>query len=366
MRHIPALDGIRGIAIILVLLFHLHIPGLSLGWAGVPLFFVLSGFLITGILIDAKKEKFSYYIKSFYIKRTLRIFPLFYLYLILNFLALVVTNRPVDGYAWYFSYLQNYHLGAEIYSQGYIPGIVAHTWSLAVEEQFYLLWPFVVFFLNRKQLAYLCIVLIVAAPVTRWIILQDSGNIYMANVTLPGCLDMMAYGALLAILRTSTIKIVSALVFSLFSVGALLMLYAIYTLGLDAFWNPEKWTAPAFYAYTALAFIFGLPIWLVTKTPVSLLVCALTTRPLLYTGKISYGLYIWHYAVFLIMDKITLKLNISNEYFIPQIISLIASYAIAAASYYIFEVHFLRIKDRLYVKPESKIPPLSKEISTSH
>lgn len=258
MKHIPALDGIRGIAVVLVLLFHLHIPGLSLGWAGVPLFFVLSGFLITGILIDAKTENFSDYIKSFYIKRTLRIFPLFYLYLLLNLVVLLATNRPTDGYAWYFTYLQNYHLGAAIYSQGNIPGIVGHTWSLAVEEQFYLIWPFVVYFLNRKQLAYLCVVLIAAAPITRWFILQDSGNIYMANVTLPSCLDMMAYGALLSILRTSSLKIGSALVYSLFALGTLLMAYAIYTLGLNAFWDPEKWASPAFYAYTALAFIFGL------------------------------------------------------------------------------------------------------------
>lgn len=344
MKHIPALDGIRGIAILLVMLFHLKIPGLSLGWSGVPLFFVLSGFLITGILVEAKTEKFSEYLRAFYIKRTLRIFPLFYAYLALNFVTLLFSWRPTDGYIWYVLYLQNYHIGYEINRGGNLPGIVGHTWSLAVEEQFYLIWPFVVYWLNRKKLVWLCFLLIIISPISRWAILHSYGNVYMANVTLLSCLDMMAYGALLALLRKSEMG--TKYVYTFFAIGCALLGYAVYELGISAFWYPQEWVNSAFYLFTALAFIFGMVIWSVTVKKSTRLVRLLTIRPLQFTGKISYGLYIWHSIIFLAVERLTAKSSVLSMAIVSVPLALVLTYVASCFSFYFFEIYFLNFKDR--------------------
>jgi len=327
------------------MLFHLRIPGFSLGWAGVPLFFVLSGFLITSILLEEKSRRFSDYLRAFYIKRTLRIFPLFYAYLAFNYIILLVTGRSTVGYEWYLLYLQNYHIGFELMRSGSIPGIVGHTWSLAVEEQFYLIWPVLVYFMSSRQITWICILLIMAAPLTRLAILQASGNVYLANVTLPSCLDMMAYGSILALLRTSTIgtKVVCAMcVF-----GCTLTGYAIFELGLEAFWEPGKWVRSASYLYTALAFAFGMAIWAVTVRPNASLVTAFSFRPLLFTGKISYGLYMWHFIAFLAVEKLALKAPVLAMPLVTPLLSLILAYVVSSISFYFFETYFLRLKYRL-------------------
>lgn len=344
MKHIAALDGIRGIAILFVMLFHLSVPGFSLGWSGVPLFFVLSGFLITSILLEEKNNNLRDYLRSFYVKRTLRIFPLFYAYLLVNFIVLMLTGRSTDGYGWYLLYLQNYHIGLELNSTANIPGIVGHTWSLAVEEQFYLIWPFVVYFLSKRQLAWACAVLIISSPIARWAILQNSGNVFMTNVTLPSCLDMMSYGALLAVIRSS--RLGERLVYALFAIGSAMVAYAVVQLGFNAFWEPQDWTRPAFYLYTALAFVFGMVIWSATTIQNKRLVKLLSVRPLLFTGKISYGLYIWHYAIFLAVEKVAAHVAILQNPLVVPMLSIGLAYLVAAASFFLFEIHFLRLKNR--------------------
>src|SRR5438445_5854386 len=149
--HIPALDGLRGWAILLVLLTHIAAPLRwstpllvisSYGWVGVDLFFVLSGFLITGILIDSKPH--TGYLKSFYVRRILRIWPIYFLLLAVVFLVTPYLGRafefPHSYYRWeyYVFYLQN------VWLKDFGPAPLQMTWSLAVEERFYLLLPLVV------------------------------------------------------------------------------------------------------------------------------------------------------------------------------------------------------------------------------
>jgi peptidoglycan/LPS O-acetylase OafA/YrhL len=179
----PALDGLRGIAIILVLLHHYTIldpitPGEELlaqtvliGWAGVDLFFVLSGFLITGILIDARGS--NRYFSSFYARRTLRIFPLYYL---IAFVTLLVLPRFANLHAllagsgapteqWpYWLYLTNFAIASR---DDFLHGVLDITWSLAIEEQFYLVWAVVVWLCRPQALGWLCALIVVAAPVAR-------------------------------------------------------------------------------------------------------------------------------------------------------------------------------------------------------
>src|SRR6186997_1549382 len=179
---IPALDGLRGIAIVLVMLHHFTylrptsgidaLIGnvLFFGWTGVDLFFVLSGFLITGILLDTRNSR--RYFTTFYARRTLRIFPLYYLIL---FIALVVlpkfpaVDRVLIGQdelidlppQWpYWLYLTNFSIA----DRGWVHGWVDVGWSLAIEEQFYLVWPLVIWLCPPRLVALLCAAILVAEP----------------------------------------------------------------------------------------------------------------------------------------------------------------------------------------------------------
>ncbi len=209
-RHITALDGIRGVAVLLVLIFHIfqaepapsH-PLLRIGYAatlfgqtGVDLFFVLSGFLITGILFDTRSSR--RYLLNFYGRRTLRIFPLYYGSLVLFLIAL---PRLVDFRAtglpsvWFWTFSTNVAV-----TQGFDPGGLGHYWTLAIEEQFYLVWPLVVWTLGRTALIRLCLASLVVAAALR--VLVESHGISCFELTF--CrIDTLLLGALIALLARS-------------------------------------------------------------------------------------------------------------------------------------------------------------------
>jgi peptidoglycan/LPS O-acetylase OafA/YrhL len=211
-ERIPGLDGVRGLAILLVVAMHalffgVPLPGASaalhdslyvrlagLGWCGVDVFFVLSGFLITGILVRSKGA--PHYFRNFYVRRALRIFPLYYLVLVL---LLWVLPRPATTAAERWSYLL-YYQNFRFAFGGDVTSDVARdiTWSLAVEEQFYLVWPAIVWWLSTRRLVAMCIGAIVLAMVFRFVGLE-------AGIPRPYFLtfcriDALAAGALLAIL----------------------------------------------------------------------------------------------------------------------------------------------------------------------
>jgi peptidoglycan/LPS O-acetylase OafA/YrhL len=184
--RIPALDGLRGVAILSVMAFHFWMFGTTVGitfaeraynsiaskgWVGVDLFFVLSGFLITGILYDSRQD--PRYYRVFYARRTVRIFPLYYASLALFFFLIpwilrslhpvelvnVHTGATAKLFAW--TYLLNWIEGLKGFSVAPLP--LQHFWSLAIEEQFYLVWPFLVLTLARRRLMWLCMGLMVLA-----------------------------------------------------------------------------------------------------------------------------------------------------------------------------------------------------------
>ena len=210
-EKIPQLDALRGIAILLVIAHnatlhygtasYLH-PLLDRGWMGVDLFFVLSGFLISGILLDTKES--PNYLKNFYARRVLRIWPLYYCLLGFMFVVLphVSASEGVAIFAksspwWaYPFFLQNFLLPLSTDASGPL-GV---TWSLAIEEQFYLVWPIIVRFLSRRQIAILAIVEIAASPVLRYVLAAHHVHIY-ANFFCR--LDGLMLGAFLAALVRS-------------------------------------------------------------------------------------------------------------------------------------------------------------------
>lgn len=210
-RHIPTLDGVRGLAILMVIGFHLFqmIPELSqifphsvsvasrLGQNGVDLFFVLSGFLITGILLDTRNK--PRYFRNFFARRTLRIFPLYYLVLALVLVATSVVSNERHAAAsdwWMWTYLSNFPPTFNDQSVAY-----PHFWSLALEEQFYLVWPILIWLCGGRYTKSLCLACIVAAPLSRWWLVEHG---YSSFYLMPCRMDALACGGLLAVLLRTT------------------------------------------------------------------------------------------------------------------------------------------------------------------
>lgn len=214
--RIPALDGVRGFAALMVLFCHFWFWDVwkdrwwfevaHSGWLGVDLFFVLSGFLITGILLDSKAKPRYFY--NFYRRRIFRIFPLYYLGVFLALFAVLVIDRQpsraVDGYnslVWYLTFTPNVAiaLGGWTWQTSWV--ILSHLWSVAVEEQFYIVWPLLVLVLPRRGLAFLCGLLIFASYFLRvWTddLFQEKWS--EASYVLPYCrMDGLAAGSLLAV-----------------------------------------------------------------------------------------------------------------------------------------------------------------------
>lgn len=209
-ERIAALDGVRGLAILLVLCMHcLYIAPLfgvdittntyarlaMLGWSGVDVFFVLSGFLITGILVRGKGHPAGAYFRNFYMRRSLRIFPLYYLVICL--LLYVLPNRAAATGGEQLSYLLYYqNIRFAIFSeQGFDPARMI-TWSLAIEEQFYLLWPALVWFVSARALRRVCVAMILIAIALRFGLLAVGFE--MTHFLTPCRMDALAVGALLS------------------------------------------------------------------------------------------------------------------------------------------------------------------------
>lgn len=166
MANIPALDGIRAVAVSIVLLFHFVYVGFP-GHLGVVMFFVLSGFLITWLLLKEDAQTDSISIKGFYRRRMLRIFPAFYCYWLVHVGFLVVTGDvvPWRSAVAAFFYYSNYFLG---HAENPYPRIMVHTWSLSIEEQFYLLWPWVFVWQRRRPRRLLAILAAAICVVQLW------------------------------------------------------------------------------------------------------------------------------------------------------------------------------------------------------
>jgi peptidoglycan/LPS O-acetylase OafA/YrhL len=216
--HLPALDGVRGLAILVVLVHNLSVftahetlldrlwtVVVESGWVGVQLFFVLSGFLITGILLDDAGDPAARRpIRTFYVRRMLRIAPLYYVLLVAYFLVAprIVPSlaRPLREVVWYWLYLSNWSV--LVYES--LPGL-GHVWSLAVEEQFYLAWPWIAGRASRRAFAWICATIVAAALVARIVLhLRGFPDMWLYASTLTR-MDALAVGALVALaLRSDT------------------------------------------------------------------------------------------------------------------------------------------------------------------
>jgi peptidoglycan/LPS O-acetylase OafA/YrhL len=349
MKKIPQLDAVRGVAILLVILHNqsnafpsLHLDRLfANGWMGVDLFFVLSGFLITGILVDAKESE-SYF-TNFYARRCLRIWPLYYSLLVFMF-VIVPLLGPSEAHTvfeksspwWaYPLFLQNVLVPIPTNAAGPL----AVTWSLAIEEQFYLVWPWVVRYCPLDRLRRLAIVSMCLSPALRLYLSFHGVNLY-TNVFCR--LDGLMAGALLAIAVRSGTFLPSRFVRRAWMVLAVAVPLAFATEAVNARWIVFSLSAVASASFVYLA-LFSPQAWLQS---------ALTNRFMVYTGTISYGLYLLHKIPF----DMAKTFHLDRHPLLAFPVLLAACYAMAALSWNLLEQPFLRLKRYFDAKPARLLP----------
>jgi len=305
-QHMPQLDSLRTFAVFAVMLHHFWPEAtfnLPLGFVGVQLFFVLSGFLITGILWPAREAMQSgrwsarTVFKHFYIRRFLRIFPLFYGTLAVLFVLGIAEVH--DGFAWHISYLSNIYFA----KLGWFPNHISHLWSLAVEEQFYLVWPFVIVLTPRRFLLPVLIAIASIGPAYRWIggLLEVDWmwtfTPAFANV------DSLALGGLLAYAWATEDwagqagragKAGRSLRALLVWVGGWIGTPLVIGLSALSVLHISLGMAYAVFGYTIWSIFF---VWLIDGAGRGFRGATgrfLELKPLLYLGQISYGLYVFH------------------------------------------------------------------------
>jgi len=345
-KYIKSLDGVRAIAALLVLVFHFSQYAIFqsdwgkmlqkigfLGQTGVSLFFVLSGFLITRILFDQIHS--PRYWRNFIIRRSLRIFPLYYLYLICEyFIVPYLTNTPspdisLQWYYWF--YLQDFATTFRWASAG-----PKHFWSLAVEEHFYLAWPFVVLYYKVKQLIQPIIAILIISAVVRFLLAYFQYQTYfftfarMDEIALGARLAWMEKNEKLDFFKQKTfyfilviIGVFSVILWGLFSSEGLLILQVI--------------------KYNLISVLYFLLIGKVINLDQNHWISRLLCTPFFnYTGKISYGLYV--YQATAVIWGLTRGYENKPLLFLSSLI--FSCYVIATISFFLFEQPILKLKNR--------------------
>ena len=338
-KRIPQLDGLRACAILAVFLH--HALGVRMLWMGVDVFFVLSGFLITGILLDMRQASFKGYIKQFYDRRVRRILPPYFLFL-------AVASALFGTYwarHWYL------YLGLTNYVFFFRDGFFGPTdslWSLGVEEQFYLVWPLVVFYFREKMLPFVLVGLLIAAPVFRGVttVVGQSWTeqlhwvVYMAT---PMRMDCMAMGALLTFAwrrYSEAIKTYGWLGLGLAAVMPVLMVALSHLGG----WSTSDGTIRGNVGTYEISLIAatGVFLWALGGRFTGLL----TTRPMLYLGKISYTFYLIHMALIILAQKYIHQTLVSSA------VAFVGSVGYAAVSWHYFEKPILHGGNRKVARAE--------------
>lgn len=378
--RVTALDGLRGLAILFVVQYHVLSPAPKLmldgapndidatiiraarsGWAGVDLFFVLSGFLITGILLRAKEG--PHYFRNFYARRFLRIFPVYYAFIAVSVLLLPAV-RSVDGTQfvrlvqvaqgdqwWYWTYLQDIPMGMPwIREWRPMPG--TYLWSLAVEEQFYVVWPAVVLLCSRRVLTAVCVATFVAAFAFRvWAVTADGHwSVWYATYFLPWArMDALAAGAFIASLAAGGSLPSWRFVVG---VGAIAAAAAI-TLGLaqGALVPEDDWTRTI--GFSLLAACFACAVATASRVPVGSPVHRwLSWPPLVAFGAYSYALYLFHWLIYAELAEAIFDAGglptVAGSY-LPAMAALDAatlliSFCAAWLSWHLFESRVLKLK----------------------
>ncbi|MCA0230601.1 MAG: acyltransferase [Bacteroidetes bacterium] len=364
-NYLVQLDGLRFMAVALVLWDH-WMPephSLPFGKLGVNLFFVLSGFLIARILLSSKDKTYGKegglgaYLKKFYIRRTIRIFPIYYLSLIVLWLLHDPSVRGKEG--WQFLYASNIYIALK---KTWL-GVTDHFWSLAVEEQFYIFFPLLIFFIPRRYVVSFFSILIVFSVLLRAYFWQTNEPWYVSYVTMPTALDAFGVGALMAYAqlyhRPFFQKIFSNrwyLGISFLALAGIFMLSRQQTLAgvtqdqnlYISIW--ERFFASIFFTFLIGGGIIGYKGWFkwFLEHPVSN-----------YLGKISYGLYVYHNFVYnhyhspalhptvRLFNKLGRTFpDFGNMHFVQFVILFVLTTIVASVSWFLIEKPINNLKDK--------------------
>lgn len=372
--YVPAVDGLRGMAILLVLWYHApflfrdlpefttnHSPWEALGivgimslggWIGVDLFFVVSGFLITTILLRVRDSGGSSW--AFWGRRGLRILPLAMLYLLTLF-VLTWIGDPLemlprfDGWAWYVFYLGNIHIAM----CGWQPLAIMILWSLAIEEQFYLVWPFLVRMCNAHHILWWSIGFIAMAPFIRALTLSVAD--YPATYVFTFCrLDALAAGAVIAVLYSSR-GWREQMIASCKKLAAPALAVIMITLLVPfspSLPQTRPWLFSVFgYSWLAVSFAILLAASLDAQGPIKIL---LTSRILTFLGRRCYGLYLWHVLAAGLIIAALQQWQIG--FYAHVLLWLATLLMMASGSWLVYEQPILRLKRFLpYAQAQSSV-----------
>lgn len=373
----PALDGLRAIAFTMVLCEHyLFMPW---GWTGVNVFFVLSGFLITGILYDTRNDRHR--TRNFYIRRTLRIFPLYF-----GVALVLLLSTPYFRWEWnrywiaWPLYVGNFlrflspHAGvagtplqlaadAHLYSAGVLgrPLFFGHFWSLCVEEQFYLFWPAVVFWVARRRtLMWICAAVVVLDPLARVIAASYAPSWMMAGELTyrltPFQLDSLLLGALLALLWRGGHRAWLIRTARWVAVIGVLLAAASITHGLSISHGFANYPYPAWKQTWGLTYVNVVSgaVLVMALQPRTVVARLLSLPPLRWVGRISYGAYVFHdilhqqYAEIMLQIRVPFVQHHLGLFFAA--FAYVCTLVLAWLSFRYFETPFLNLKERWTVR----------------
>jgi peptidoglycan/LPS O-acetylase OafA/YrhL len=344
--YFDELDGLRCFAVLLTMMAHwfpaVGMPLIPYSWKGVDLFFIISGFLITLILFKNKDNdpQKLVVIKKFFIRRSLRIFPVYYIFILFFFITYLLFHakwwEPGLG-PYLFTYTSNiyYQLG------GIKNGVFEHTWSLAVEEQFYLVWPWIICFVPSKKLPYVIVFFVLIGIICN--IFPDS--FYITKIIPAKNFNTLCSGGFFAYLYlycNTNVLLNKMLRYR----KHLLCVCALAFILLYNFFNNTE-----VFQFTGEFVILLIGLLLVINTVLGwggIVGRIFKSKPIKYIGKISYGLYLFHMPVPLFFALITNKLFIHAH--IPALVLLSIYFSItiviASFSYTFLESKFLKLKNR--------------------
>ncbi len=350
LKYIIQIDGLRCFAVIGVFISHYIIvefdneilKRIPFG-TGVNLFFVISGYLITYILLNKKKEiedkttSVLKELKNFFLKRTLRIFPLYYMVIALLFFF---NYNEIKDYAIYLiTYTTNMYI---TFHNGYIDN-KTHLWSLAVEEQFYLIWPFIIFFIKRKYLFSIILFMPVLSLVSKCYFFNSNFPIGV-NAFLFCCFDSLGFGALLAYLQLYNVSFFESIINKKFLIILVLCYLAVFVF--PNFSNQQ--TNSLFNNFfTSLIYFFVVGLAAQNKFT-GVIKYMLENKVALYIGKISYGIYIIHnFVKALFFNFFARKLPPTSDQGVRIFYWIALTLLLASISWYLIEKPFLKLKKNI-------------------
>lgn len=373
-KYFPALDGIRALAFAMV--FAQHYFQMPWGWTGVDIFFVLSGFLITGILYDTCEQ--PHRVRNFYIRRTLRIFPLYY-----GVMLLLLLSYPLFRWEWSWAwlawpaYVGNFCRGIHPFvrwsglqmladfqplSRTY-PGFqlfLGHFWSLCVEEQFYLVWPWVVFWIrDRRRLMQVCLACVVICPLMRIVGQHVLPQFMLEQEVLyrwtPFRVDALLLGGLVALVRRGPsargLLVTARAVFCV--MATVLVVWMVFNFAALSKLGGYVYPGWKFSGGLVFADLFSACLIVMALETGSIAFRIFNLRPLRWVGRISYGAYVFH-DIFHLEIMVVVHQFTSYVSDVTAVVALVFTLLLAWASYRWYETPFIRLKDR-WTRPSPSV-----------